>query len=40
MKESILSVIDELDNLPADHEPTAEDLWDAIRHIQNLLTLN
>tara|TARA_R100000008_G_C3443231_1_gene95537 strand:+ start:174 stop:296 length:123 start_codon:yes stop_codon:yes gene_type:complete len=40
MKENILSIIDELDNLPADHEPDVEHLWDAIRRIQNLLTLN
>ena len=36
MKDSILSIINELDNLPADHEPTAEDLWGAIRQIEKI----
>ena len=34
----ILNIIKGLDDLPADHEPDTEDLWDAIRRIQTIAT--
>lgn len=32
----VLAVIDELDALPADHEPDTEDLWEALRRIESI----
>jgi hypothetical protein len=34
--EKILKVVSKLDSLPADHEPTVDDLWEAIRRIERI----
>lgn len=34
--DEILEVIAELDDLPAEYEPTQEELWDALRRIQRI----
>lgn len=36
MLDNIESVIRKLDCLPADHEPTNEDLWVALRQIESI----
>jgi hypothetical protein len=33
----VLAIISDLDELPADHEPTTEELWDALRDIEAIL---